>query len=624
MKSLLSVLALITFVFTFSSCSKDDELSGGPVPSGRTFSPAVPSVGRSLATTLHVSENGEHIFIKTEGVSSSSFFYSADGGETFTEMKTFQSNNYITTVDNTGRFITTYNQVFEANGTPVTLGLSGYSYILGDNGRVYAYNQNFQLQSKSLGSGDFQPITVPTFEGSYQNFIKAPGKGIAIVDRKGVLSGDVQLKVHVLDEQTLEWTEHALAVNSTTINGCNNLNRFIGYQMMYNNILIAKGCSGFAVVNLNTEDIRYVDFPDTDNAIYTDLRDNGLYMDDNGTIYLSYATYADSQTQRIYSYNGTEWTLLEDYLPYSGVPTIFQAHHSKIFYNSTEISGTSVENLVVQDLSTDTKTGLNIPSRELEIQDSVAVTNDEFLVVVDNDLYKYEKSSDKLSRYDDLTRITHVNILSDGQWIAGGLDKVYLSSDEGKNWTLHESIFFESTGNNLMTVNESRIVNGKLIVVGTFAYKYYNFSTGMDVDKFDNLVIELNGGNWTQADYQFPADCRIACISPTGTIYGYVVSMNSFTYQYESVQYLLNPGIAPQSTTENIPEVITDKGEQIVIRVTKDGQSHEVHTRPGDSGEWTATGSKFTAPVNYGDMRLLMGGTGILTLLFHYEVYTLQ
>lgn len=623
MKSFWSVLTLSVISLFFSSCSKDDELSGGSVTAGRSFSLAVPSVSRTLATALHVSENGNHVYIKTEGSISNSFFRSSDGGKTFTEMNSFPSNYHIISVDNNGSFITTSNQIFKSDGTQIFPNLSGYNFILGDNGRIFAYSQSLHIQSKDPDEDNFDPITVPALTGQYQHFIKAPGKGMALVDRFGPLAGDVAVTVHVLNEQTLAWTDYDLAINSNTINGCNNLNRFMGYQMMYNNILIVKGCSGFAVCDLDNESIRYVDFPDVNTAIYTDLRDNPMHMDDEGNIYLSYATYGASAIQQIYQYDGTGWKPLADYIPYSGAGSVFQAQHNTVFYNSSITSGASIKGLVKWDVSSGKKTPIDLPQVSVNIQDAVALNNNELLVVADNELYHYVKGTAQLSRYDDLTKISHVNVLSDGRWIAGGTDKAYLSSDNGKTWALHEQIFSKSGGNS-MSVNESRIVNGKLLVVGTYAYKYNNLSTGMEVDKFDNIAVEFNGSSWTNAQYQFPSDCRIACISPEGTIYGNVIWMNSFNYQFESQQYHIMPGISPQSTNESIPEVITEKSEQIVIRTTKEGNSYEVYTRPGETGEWKSTGSKFTPPVPYGDIRLSMGTSGILTLLFHSEVYTLE
>src|SRR5688500_7383925 len=50
MKSLLSVLAFVIPVTIFTSCSPDEEPSGGDVPVGKTFTVAVPGIGQSLAS----------------------------------------------------------------------------------------------------------------------------------------------------------------------------------------------------------------------------------------------------------------------------------------------------------------------------------------------------------------------------------------------------------------------------------------------------------------------------------------------------------------------------------------------------------------------------------------------
>lgn len=620
MKSLLSVLALVIPVIILSSCSPEEEPSGGDVPVGKTFTVAVPGIEQSLANAIHVSENGQHIYVRINNSVSSGLFYSSDAGETFVEKNIFTSNYRIESVDNEGTVATSPKSIFLSNGTQISA-RPGYDFILGDHGKVFAYDQYLNLDYRDTGSGDFETIEIPAVEGGSQIFVKAPGKGIALIDTKG--SPDVKVNLHLLDEQSLAWTSHTITINYTEINGCNNLNVFLRYHVQHNNMLIVKGCTGLAVCNLNTGSVEYVPYDNPDLAVYTDLRDNPVQSDEDGNLYMTYSNYGASQYQYLYQYNGSEWHPVDDYVSVSASGSIYQVNHNRVYYNSETISGTSIKGMTVWDIGTDTKTPLKLISETLTISEAVAIDKDAVLLIADNKLFKYNIGSGMLHRYEGMATITHVNVLPDGRWIAGSIDKLYLSSDNGNTWDVEEAIFSQVSGNTSMGVNETIIINGKLVAVGTFSYKYDNLSTGLYIDKYDNQVVELNGSTWSSLPYQFPNDYIIACISPQGTIYGSVQWINSFTQQYESKSYVVHPGMPAAETTESIPQLITDNGEHIVMRKTKDGIDYEIETRAGETGEWKATGTKFTPPVSYGNVRLALAN-GRLTLVFHSEVYVIQ
>jgi hypothetical protein len=618
MKKLLS-LVLFSMALTLISCDDEPE-SIGSVPSGKTFSLVVPEIGRSIAKSIIVSENGEHIYMQAYGNVSNSLFYSSDGGETFVEKNAVSSLDRITGLDNDGTFVTSRGALFLADGTDMTSGLPGYQVILGDNGKVFAYSMYGDLKYRNTNEYEWQTLTPPAYAGWSLKVVKAPGLGFAIFE--SISPGSPLVKAHVIEESSLEMTSYELTIDHAQINGCNNLNAFLGFDFQYNNMVVIKGCSGLAIYDLSANTVEYRTYPDIDNPVYTDLRDYPVQMDDDGNIYVTYATYANAQVPSAYRFEGNDLVPLEDFYSDSNIGGVFLVNHNTAYYNSNHPEETIITSMVKENLSSGAKTQLRAVTEPIPVLEAVAVDDHTVLLIAEGRLYKYDANSSILSRYDDLEWVSHVNVLSDGRWVAGGQSKLYLSGNDGSSWTTEENIF-ASSGNSF-SVNETRIIDGKLFVLGTNAIPYYNQTTGMTVMQYDNHVVVSGGpGSWSSANYQALSGFRPTCIGHDGTLYGGVEFVDPFTNQSSSIPYAAREGGPPVEFPAGTPALVTDKGEHITLHSATSNEL-EIMIRPGEDGEWKSTGSKFVSSGQiFGDYQIKEAG-GPFTLVYHSEVYVLK
>ena len=618
MKRLLSLL-IFTAAFVSTSCDDENEPIG-PVPSGGSFSLAVPEVGRSLAKSVAVSENGEHIYMQAYGSVSNSMYYSSDAGDTFEEINSFSTNERIVNVDNDGTVLTSSGMLFAADGSNMSVSLPGYEFILGDNGKEFAYSANGMgdLKYRNTNENEFHAITPPVYSGSNIKVVKAPGQGIAVVEY--LHAGNPEVKVHVISEATLDITGRTLTIDNDLINQCG-LNRFYGFNFQYNNVLIVKGCTGLAICDLSDNTIEYRTYPDDIDAVYTDLRDYPVQMDDEGNIYMIYASYINSQLQNVFRFEGNDLEPLDDYFQDASIGGVFVVNHHTAYYNSTTVDGTVIASMTKVDLSSGTKTQLRAIAEPLNISEAVAADDNTVLLVVNADLYRYSVSAGNLHRYDDLQHISHVNILSDGRWLAGSTGKLYLSGNEGSSWTAEENIF-ASSGDSY-PVNETRLIGGKLLVIGTNIIPYYNQTTGMTVNNYSSYVVESTGpGSWRAANYQLNS-IQPVCIGHDGTIYGNIEFTDPFTYQPTMIPYVIREGAAAAEFPKGVPALVANDGSQVRLFGANPNEL-EIQVRAGEDGEWKGSGSKFAPGGNlFGTYRLQMGN-GIFTLVYHSEVYVLK
>lgn len=619
MKSLYPIVLSIFCSVLFVGCdNEDDEV--GPIKSGGTFAIAVPEIGRSLAQGMQVSENNQHIYLHAVGSVSNDLFYSSDGGETFSKSAINVNGNYIIDIDNNGAILTSGGAVILADGTNMSSSISGYDYILGDNGKIFAYSQYGEFKYRTTTEFDLHDVSGISVTAGNFKVVKAPGKGFAVIQ---ATSGNTpMITANVIDEQSLDIAAFTVTIDRNQINGCNSLNAFMGYNFQRNNILVVKGCTGFAMCDLTSGTVEYVSYPDVESAVYTDLRDYPLQMDAEGNFYIMYSTYAQSTMPKVYRYDGSDFSELTDFISLSNGGNPFIVRGNNLYFNSKTIQGTSLAGMTRWDISNESREQLTAVIEPMPISDAVAIDVNNLLLVADNDLFKYNAATSELSRFSNLSNVTHVNILSDGKWIAGGMNKLYSSTNKGSSWELSDDLF-ASTGNGY-AVNGTRMVNGEILIVGTNQSTYYNQSTGMWVDQYANAAVTGNGMSWSEANYAFPGDFQLSTITPEGIIYGGVQFIDPFTYQPSIIPKIVRPGVlSAEDATQGIPMLVTDAGEQIRL-FAPTSYELEVQTRAGDNGEWQGTGSKFVSDgLVYGNYQITLANN-ILTLVYHSEVYVLK
>jgi hypothetical protein len=387
---------------------------------------------------------------------------------------------------------------------------------------------------------------------------------------------------------------------------------FTKFTYAGNNIITVKGCSGVAVVDLSTSDKTEITFPDIEHLIYTDIRDGQIFVDDKKQVYFAAGTYEDLSRKFVYKYNGTGWSVLEGYYPV-GTMSVFAADQAgNIYYNASDGAGESIRGAVKIKVTSHERKALSLPLNQLLITDAAAISNNTLLLIVEGDLYEHDITAGTTVKT-SLSGVNHINILSDGRLLAGGADVVYLSSDEGKSWAGTTKVFSSvDATKDAAAVSRSRIVNGKIILDGVYAYFYDNLTLGLRQSKYDNVAVEFDGGKSTKLPYTFPGDFQPQAIGTDGVIYGFAVLQ--FDFQSVTDVYELKPNVASDRLPEGTsPQVIADSGLQMSVRGAQNG-GLEVMTRNSSSEEWKSTNTPLPALSSGGSVDLRLSGDRLLVI----------
>lgn len=617
MKSKLPYILIIALLA--AGCNKDEDPSGAAGAVNKPFNLVVNGLESTTAYKLMVSPDGTKVLVGIDNDVNPAYHYSKDGGTTFTQVGEALNRNlrYASEISNNGIVLTSQNQVFQMEGGAAVT-VSGANYvILGDKGKVFIYDHNSStISHKNVGESTFQPIANPvTVNPGGGVVVKAPGKGVALVV-PGIPRADKTVAVYLLDETTLTWSTHSAPLVWSNINGCNNLNQFERFAFGANNTLIMKGCTGMALMDLAAGTTKYVTYPVITNVVPESFRDGMTLMDKSGALYVNAQVFGE-YFSRLYQYKDNKWEAFGD--NQVGIATLALDMNGNIFYNSLKGEKAVIKSPVKLNIQSGARILLNLPRTKEQIVDAVAV-GDEVMVISNSVLYRYNIAAGELKSV-DLPNISHFNILSDGRWVAGGADEIYLSTDKGTSWTKTDKLFSPSltplqVG---MAVTDTRIVNGQLLILGTSTYYYNNLTLGIRMTKHDNMLISLNGG---KQNYQFPVDMYDGKIGPDGVLYGCAAFVSDIINTLDF--YEIKTGATPTRLTLKqgpTPHIITDEGMQIALRGAFDGVGLQVYTRNNVSEEWKAVGEKLpnTATTN-GVMKLRAGGSG-LTFVNGPEVY---
>ena len=619
-RQFLKPTALIILSFLIIISCKEDDPSGAEGALGKQFNLALGQVTSSLATSILVSADGTKIFVSTSPTGGP-YYYSADGGKTFTQKENIYLR-YATYIDNQGNILTSDKYLFvNSAATTVT---SFDELILGDNGKIFSYNQNSgTIKYKNISSGDFTAVTMPITPtpgsgGSTYYCKKAPGKGLLFIDVSG--SGTRTVKAFLLDEVTMMWSTHTLTFDTNSINNCTTLNRFERFAYLGSNIVTVKGCTGTAMLDLATSNTTYLNYPNIENAIDTDLRDGQIFLDNKKQVYIVVGTYADLNKKFVYRYNGTTWSQLDGYVALSQLPVFTADQAGNIYYNASDGAGESIQGAVKINVTTNEKTPLALPLVKLNITDAAAISSNTLLVVVEGRLYEHDITGNTITKM-SLSDINHINVLSDGRLLAGGPDKVYLSSDDGKSWTETKKVFSSVDATKAgFAVTRSRIVNGKIMLTGVYSYTYNNLSLGITQNKYDNVVVEFDGSGTTKLSYQFPSDFLPSAIGPDATIYGVALFVSEFGTI--SDVYELKQNVTPErlKMPKGSPQIVTDDGLQMSVLNAKTGGGYEVVTRGSSGEDWASTNTPLPAGSGSGTLVLRQSGDR-LVFIHDTEVY---
>ena len=615
--------SLLTFTILLLTSCKEDERVGPEGALGKSFNLAVPSITSSIAYSLLVSSDGTKIFSATQA-NNSGFYYSSDGGKTFKQIDNIYLNS-ATAIDNNGNILLSNAQIF-TNGAIASMN-SFDQLILGDNGKVFSYNQNSAIiKQRTISGGDFTTVTTPFSAtpgsgGSTYYALKAPGKGLLFLDVSGSVTATRTVKAYLLDEASLTWTNATVTFNSGTLNTCNNLNRFERFTYAGNNTLTVKGCTGTALIDLTTTNATNLTYPPIENVIDTDLRDGQIFVDNKKQVYIIAGSYDDLTRKYAYKFDGTQWAQVDGFLALNTTSVFAADQAGNIYFNSVKGAGESLKGAVKMNVNTGTQTGLTLPTTGLTISDAATIGNDHVLVAVEGTLYDYDVvSGTKISTA--LKDINHINVLSDGRWLAGGTNHLYLSGDNGKNWIETKNIFSSIDPKmGSAAVYKSRIINNRIVINGVHKYLYYNLSLGVEQKKYDNIMIEFDGQTATKLSYQFPPDFLVSSLGPDGTAYGTALFVSEFGTVVD--RYDLKENVTPERLKNGgiTPQEITDSGLQMTINNTKDGLGFEVVTRGSSAEDWASSNTPLPGGAgSYDGLQIRLSGDKVL-FIRQSEVY---
>lgn len=609
------ILTVITLAFLISC--KDDEPSGPAGALGKSFNLAIDKVTSSLAYSLLVSPDGTKI-LASMVYNNTELYYSTDGGTTFTRTAEGMFLHNFLDIDNQGNILTDDDRVFN-NGTFVNSVSTFDKLILGSNGKLFSYNANSgAIKYSEAGTiTAFTDLTLPATStpGAAYYVMRAAGKGLLYLEVK---SGTV--KAFILDESTMQWNDAVtFTYDYQTLNACGTLSRYERFAYSGSNIITVKGCTGLALLDLTNSNTTYINFPDVEEIVDTDIRDGQLFIDSKKQVYFTARSYADISNMVVHKYDGSSWTSIDGFIPMeNSVSNLATDQAGHIYYNTSNGAGESVKGTVKVDVDNNTKTGLALPTTSLVITDAAGTGNDHLMIVVGSELYDYDISQHKATHM-GLTAISHINVLSDGRFVAGGNDHVYISTDDGKNWTETKNLFssVDATKGNA-SVTRSRIINGKIVMTGVYQYYYDNLSLGVRQTRYDDIAIEFSNAS-AMLPYQFPADFLPSAIGPDGIVYGIALFVNEFGTTTD--RYELKPGTAPERLeTKGIsPQIVTDEGLQLAISPKQSGGAFEIVSRSSSTGEWASTNT--TLPGTFTGENLLRQSGDKLVYVHQTEVY---
>lgn len=618
MKSILFFLLLIVLL---AACNKDEDPAGPAGALNKPFNLVMTGLESTVAHSIVVSGDGNWILAGVNNQTNPDFWYSKNGGTTFSQVSQSMQNRVkgVVAISNQGVIINNQNQVWNLEaGTQVPV--SGGEYvILGDNGKVFVYHFNSAtLSFKNIGDANFQTITKPVVaqpgSANVYQAVKAPGKGVAFVVSP-VTRANKNVDVHVLDEGTMTWSSYSVSVIWNNINNCNNLQMYERFTFGNAKTMIMKGCSGMAVIDVTSGQTRYVPYPVIENVVPESFRDGLTLMDNAGDLYISAGAFG--QSSLVYRFKDDQWKLAFDNRDASTVVALDA--NGNIFYNSWKSEALVMKSPVKENVQSGDRKILQLPREKEQILDAI-VLDDEIILVSALQLFRYDMASSSLTRF-SLDNISHFNILSDGRWVAGGSDEIHISNDEGKTWTKTDKLFSPSVTQFQvgMTVTDTRLVNGQLMILGTSTYYYNNLTLGLTQTKHDNMLVSQSGG---KQNYQFPSDMSDGVIAPDGTLYGSAL----FVSEFGSVSdfYIIKPGTTPTRLTIKqgpTPHIITDDGLQITLRGAVEGGGLEINTRGNVDEEWKSASEVLPNSSSFnGVMKLRAGGDGI-TFINGPEVY---
>jgi hypothetical protein len=606
-------LAAIIVVVSFQSCREDEDPQGPAGALGKSFNLAVDKITNSTVKSILVSADGTKIVIGSP--LDNKRYYSTDGGATFNMIE----NVYVASavaVDNKGSFILQNGSAYHSNAI-VNLNAPG-TIMLGDNGKVFSWHHNegkmfYKVFADASFTQAVMPITpTPGSGGSTYYAMKAIGKGALVIDAKGTDTRTV--RAFLLDETSLQWTEKTFTVPVADINGCSALQRFEKFTYGGNNIILMTGCKGVALLNMNDGSTKLLPYPTIDGIPAA----GEPFLDNKGQVYLMIGAYGAISALPMYVHNGSTWSVASDIMyNFESGYVMATDGAGNLYYNSRSGAGESLTGLVKVNAQTGARTPINAPKVTSRIHDAVAPSNDVILLVTDQKLLRYDVNTRKATAF-NIGEISHVNILPDGRWLAGGADRILTSTDEGANWTETKEIFSKANKNRgAATVVKSRIVNGKLLISGVFWYTYQNLSLGLTQNKYDNIAVEVSGTTSTEISYQFPADFQPSCFAPDGTLYGiaeFVTEFGTTTDFYE-----LKPNTAPLRFTDPglriTPMIITDENLQMGVGSSTTGTGLEVFTRNGSIEPWAPTNTMLpAATVNFSSYKIRESGGKIVVV----------
>ena len=615
------IMIVICLFSGVSSCDNEEDPHGPESALGESFTQIVDGLTNSFARSVIISADGSKILAVPHG--SNAFVYSSDGGATFSALDNAYLNN-IEAVDNQGTFYVPGYGLYR-NNTFLTLSAPG-QVILGDNGKVFSYDANWgKLYQKNVTDTDFNEVTLPIAvtpgSGGYTYYaIKAMGKGILFIAVTGYQSKT--LKTFLLDEGTLQWSEREFTFEYSSISSCAGPATNETYSFAGRNILIAKGCSGLALFDLSNGNKTFVNFPEIEGM--KNIGDAAI--DNKGQLHLIAGAYSAYAPLDVYVYDGSSWTKNTDIvMAGTGGNLILKADADcNLYYNSGSGAGESLAGLVKFNAQTGIKTGMNVPTTNVTITDAALVDSDELLLIAERKLLRYDISSHEFSM-PGITDVSHVNVLSDGRWVVGGVDRVLVSHDHGATWTETKNIFSSvNPARGSASVIKSRMINGQLLLLGTFAYKYDNLSLGITQDKYDNIAVHFDGTISSATAHQYPSDFITTGVGPDETIYGYayfVTETGSTPDYYEVKQNIAPVHLNTQGEIEFSPQIITDDNIQMSIKPASSGTAYEVVIRKSSNEEWQSSSTELPGGLVAATVTKIIQSNARIIWIYGTDVY---
>lgn len=598
-------VSLISSILIFSAC-EDDSDNGGPAGLGKPFNIVVDGLNNSIVSVAYVSADGSKMFVRA--VADDYYYRSSNGGETFTLVENAFATKTVA-IDNQGNLLTYDNKIF--------IGSSGFQnvtapgeIILGDNGKMFSYHLNTgKVFAKNVTDASFtevpMPITpTPGSGGSTYHAVKAIGKGLLFIDASGAATRTI--KTFLLDEASMTWSERAFTVERSAINNCNGLSQNERYKYVGNNTIALKGCSGFALLNVSTGAVTTLGFPPIEGMATM----GEPFMDNQNNLYVYGGNYSTPPVYSVYKYSGSSWAVSNDIRLPSGTDNLpFAADASNnLYFNGQAPGPTTLSGFVKYNAQANSMTELGAPAYDVTITDATAVSESRVLLVAENKLIDFTSGGLEVV---DIGEVSHVNILSDGRWVAGGRDRIQISDDEGETWTETKNIFSSiDTDGVSLKVFRTRLVDGKVLVSGLFHWQYYNQALGVYQDKYENMFVEFDGNSSSDSDTNIPNDLLPTCIGPDGTVYGkgqFVSDFGSTTDHYE-----IKPGETPELLTSIgfSPMIITDDNLQMAIGVAADQSGFEVIVRNNTTDEWRSANTPLPGGLtgSYEALKIIQSG----------------